>query len=219
MKQSDSPVEHPVAAVIGDVVGSRSAADRQALHQQLTTTLSTIGKELPSQYPPTVTAGDEFQASYASIGAALQATFLIKVRLAGMVDVRFGIGWGSVEILDAAQLTQDGPAWWQARAAIATVEQRAQRPGTRHARFCYRADSDGDGSGTVAIEAALLCRDQLMGSLDMRSVRILQGLVAGQSRGDIAAAEKISPSAVSQRAHRSGLDVILDASMMLQEAG
>jgi hypothetical protein len=56
-----------------------------------------------------------------------------------------------------------------------------------------------------------------MGSLDDRSMRILGGLVAGRSKTEIARAEDISTSAVSQRAQRDGLDVIVAASAMLRE--
>lgn len=217
MKADPSPADRWAAALIGDVVGSRSAGDRRALHRGLTATLATIGTDLPSDDPPAITAGDEFQGSYPTVGDALHAAFLIRVRLAGAIDVRFGIGWGTVQTLDAATRAQDGPAWWQARAAIEAVEQHASRPGTRSARIGYRAAPDGEGPSELAIEAALMCRDQLMGLLGMRSQRILQGLVAGRTKADIAAAEDISPSAVSQRAQRDGLDVIVASSAQLAE--
>ncbi|HXD25431.1 MAG TPA: hypothetical protein VN609_05835, partial [Propionibacteriaceae bacterium] len=63
---------------------------------------------------------------------------------------------------------------------------------------------------------ALMCRDHLLGSLDDRSLRILKGLMNNQAKKDIAAAEKISPSAVSQRAGRDGLDLIVLASENLR---
>lgn len=217
MKDETSSVAGPLAAVIGDVVGSRISQDRHEVHRRLSRTLTAIQHDVPAKHPPAITAGDEFQGSYATVSAALQAAFLIRIRLADAVDVRFGIGWGVVEILDPQTLIQDGPAWWQARAAIEAVEQRAQRPGTRHARLCYRAGIDGAGPAEAAIDAALLCRDQLVGSLDMRALRILAGLMAGHSKGDIASSEQISPSAVSQRAQRDGLDVILTASAKLAE--
>lgn len=205
--------------MIGDIVGSRTAVDRRAMHRRLTQTLATVEKDLPPIDPVVIIAGDEMQISYPSLGDALQAAFLIRVRMAPDVDVRFGIGWGTVEVLDPESGAQDGPAWWQARAAIDTVEARAQHPGTRHARFCYRAGPDGEGPGESAVEAALICRDQLIGSLSTRSMRILGGLVAGRSKTEIAREEGISTSAVSQRAQRDGLDVIVAASAMLREVG
>ena len=61
-----------------------------------------------------------------------------------------------------------------------------------------------------------MCRDHLLGSLDDRSLRILQGLMDKQPKKDIARAEGISPSAVSQRAGRDGLDLIVLASEHLR---
>ena len=50
-----------------------------------------------------------------------------------------------------------------------------------------------------------------------RSVRILRGLVSDRSKKELAAEEQISPSAVSQRAGRDGLDLIVVASQYLSE--
>jgi hypothetical protein len=67
-----------------------------------------------------------------------------------------------------------------------------------------------------AINAALMCRDHLIGSLDDRSIRIVKGLLSNHTKKDIAAAEGISASAVSQRAGRDGLDLIVVASRYLK---
>ena len=69
-----------------------------------------------------------------------------------------------------------------------------------------------DGS----INAALICRDHLLGSLDDRSTRIVKALLDSRTKKDIAAAEGISPSAVSQRAGRDGLDLIVLATKYLR---
>jgi hypothetical protein len=199
------------------VVGSREAVDRRALHHRLTAALASVDEHQPGLDDLTISTGDEFQAGYATVGQALHAAFLLRVTLAPDVDVRFGIGWGRVELLDPEGRAQDGPAWWQARSAIETVEARAQHPGTKYARFGYRASPDGEGPNEAAVEAALICRDHLLGSLSPRSMRILAGLIAGRSKTDIGRAENISTSAVSQRAQRDGLDVIVAASAMLRE--
>ena len=67
-----------------------------------------------------------------------------------------------------------------------------------------------------AINAALICRDHLVGSLDDRSIRIVKALLKNRTKKDIAATEGISPSAVSQRAGRDGLDLIVLASQYLR---
>ncbi|HKI43105.1 MAG TPA: RNA polymerase subunit sigma-70, partial [Mycobacterium sp.] len=68
----------------------------------------------------------------------------------------------------------------------------------------------------AAINAALMCRDHLLGSLDDRSVRIVKGLMNDRTKKQLAADEGISPSAVSQRAARDGLDLIVRASRYLR---
>ncbi|SDT47834.1 SatD family protein [Microlunatus soli] len=203
--------------MIGDLVGSRKSTDRRGLQQRLNTALARSAADHPVADPLVITAGDEFQGSFPTVGEALHASFLLWLDLAPDGDVRFGVGWGTAQVLDAETGTQDGPAWWQARAAINTAEARAEHPGTRHARFCYRSGPEGEGPSEPAVDAALLCRDQLVGSLAARSLRILGGLMAGRSKTEIARDEGISTSAVSQRAQRDGLDVIVAASAMIRE--
>ena len=81
-------------------------------------------------------------------------------------------------------------------------------------RTSFRAASSA--ADVDAINAALMCRDHLLGSLDDRSIRILKGLLSNHTKKDIAAAEGISASAVSQRAGRDGLDLIVRASQYLR---
>ncbi|MDF8265315.1 SatD family protein [Luteipulveratus flavus] len=203
------------AALIGDLVGSRKAADRVALHRAVTGVLSSTDSGAAIEVPA-ITAGDEFQGRYADVGAALGAAFRIRLALLPEVDVRFGVGWGEITVLDEERRIQDGPAWWSARAAIVATEDAATQPGLRTLRTSYQPSGD-DGPPTEAVNAALICRDHLVGSLDDRSVRILRGLMAGQAKTTLAEAEGISPSAVSQRAVRDGLDAIVAASARLEQ--
>ena len=78
-------------------------------------------------------------------------------------------------------------------------------------------EAPSTGPGEPEITAALLCRDHLVGSLDDRSKRILIGLLAGRTQADLAAAEGISASAVSQRIRRDGIALILAAHTQLKE--
>jgi hypothetical protein len=82
-------------------------------------------------------------------------------------------------------------------------------------RTTFRAD-DHIRTDVAAVNAALICRDHLLGSLDERSLRIVRGLMTGRSKRELAAAEGISPSAVSQRAARDGLDLLVLASEYLR---
>ncbi|ETW21464.1 SatD family protein [Mycobacterium gastri] len=201
------------ATVIGDVIGSRRAADRAALHSRVATALRQAAAGAIDA--PAFTVGDEFQGSYLTVGAAIDAAMRVRLLLAPGIDVRFGIGWGAVTILDPDAGIQDGPAWWAARDAIRHTADIQQRPGFALVRTTFRAPDDAR-SDVAAVNAALICRDHLLGSLDERSLRIVRGLMNGLTKKDLAVAEGISASAVSQRASRDGLDLITLASQYLR---
>jgi hypothetical protein len=195
--------------LIGDVVGSRRAQDRRALHQRLTEELAAANAVHAPREELRLTVGDEFQGVFARLGDTLAAAASLRVALLPEVDVRFGVGRGEVEVLDEVTRIQDGPGWWAARDAIEQAAQREDRAATRLARTVYVPAPDDDRA--PAVNAALLCRDHMVGSLDERSIRILRGLMAGRTQTDIAPEEGISPAAVSQRVRRHGLEVILAA--------
>ena len=201
------------ATVIGDVVGSRRARDRSDLHRAVTTALRRVADGAID--PLAFTVGDEFQGSYPTVGAAIYAAFSLRLLLAPEIDVRFGIGWGAVTVLDATAGIQDGPAWWAARDAIRHTADAQRQPGFALVRTTFRAPND-TRDDVAAVNAALMCRDHLLGSLDDRSLRIVRGLMNGRTKKELAEAEGISPSAVSQRASRGGLDLIVLASQYLR---
>jgi SatD family (SatD) len=213
MKAGASPA---VATLIGDVVDSRGFTDRRRLHRELTDGLGRIADTALDA--PALTVGDEFQGTYASVGAAIDAALSLRLALAPHVDVRFGIGWGAVTVLDTVSGIQDGPGWWAAREAIEWTAAAQLQPGLARVRTAFRSTAD-TGPAPPAINAALMCRDHLLGSLDDRSLRILTGLRSGRAKKELAMAEGISASAVSQRASRAGLDLILLASQELREVG
>jgi hypothetical protein len=207
------PGSSPRATLIGDVVGSRRAADRSRLHRTLANALRQVGAGAID--PPAFTVGDEFQGSYPTVGAAIDAALALRLAVGSEIDVRFGIGWGAVTVLDADAGIQDGPGWWTAREAIQQTAEAQRQPGFTLVRTTFRADGD-TRSDSLAINAALICRDHLLGSLDERSLRIVRGLMTGRTKKELAADEGISPSAVSQRASRDGLDLIVLASQYLR---
>jgi hypothetical protein len=201
------------ATLIGDVVGSRRVADRSAQHRVLNRALTDIASDATD--PPAFTVGDEFQGSYPTVGGAIDAGLSLWLAVAPDIDVRFGIGWGDVVLLDAGAGIQDGPGWWAAREAIEWTASAQRQPGLALVRTSFRSEKDAR-QDVDAINAALLCRDHLLGSLDDRSLRILKGMLTNQTKKDIAASEAISASAVSQRAGRDGLDLIVQASQYLR---
>lgn len=209
-----------VATLIGDLVESRLSTGRRALHQDLRDALTTADEQAPGPRPAWITAGDEFQGVYSRVGTALDAALWIRLQL-HPAQVRFGIGWGQVTVLDDDGI-QDGPGWWAARAAIESVEQQAAQASLRMVRTAFhlaKADPGTAGSpvaDAASVNAALLCRDHLLGSADDRDIAILKGLLMGTSQSDLARAEGISVSAVSQRVRRSGLAVLVRTHELLR---
>lgn len=205
----------PVAALIGDVVRSRAAADRTGLHARLTTVLSEANAGLAPVVPLRITVGDEFQGCFRTVGEALHASLWLRLRLAPE-QLRHGIGWGTVAVLADEPRVEDGPAWWAARSAIDAVKADASRAATRLLRTAYRLADDTEGPDPDAVNAALVCRDQMVGSVSERSLRLLRGTLDGQTQADLASMEGISASAVSQRVRHDGLAVVVAADDLLR---
>lgn len=197
----------PAVVVIGDLVGSRRAADRTALHERVASCLASVNEEFGADLRMTV--GDEYQGAFPSVGGALRATLALRLALLPAADVRHGIGLGPVETLDVITRIEDGPGWWAARAAIGTVETAQARPATRSLRTAYRRAPGQRGPEPALIDAALLGRDELVGRLSERGLSVLRGLLEGRTQREIAAAEGVSTSAVSQRVRHDGLGVVI----------
>lgn len=219
----------PIATFIGDVVGSRRAHDRQSVHDALLDALTAVAGAEGVLDPGRITVGDEFQGSVSTLGGALSVTRRLRLALLPHIDVRLGLGWGEVSTLDDE--TRDGPGWWAAREAIDWVKATQAKGVTAHVRTAYRPASLADGPGgdagagaipgpdPGAVNAALLCRDQLLGGLDERDLRLLIGLFEGRSQRELADVEGVSPSAISQRVRSGGLGVLLLAEEELAAVG
>lgn len=204
-----------VATVIGDVVGSKGAGDRQELHRALLAGLEQVNQALEPVTPLWVTAGDEYQGCFAALGGALRATLRIRLALRAVTDVRHGVGWGAVTVLDEEPRVEDGPGWWAARAAIETAEASERKAATRGLRTAYARAADVDGPDPGLVNAALVLRDQLLHGVGEESLSVLAGMLAGMSQKEIAADLGISASAVSQRIRRDGLAALVRADELL----
>jgi hypothetical protein len=212
-KMKDKASSKLRATLIGDVVGSRTVADRAGAHRLLNRALRDVADQAID--PPAFTVGDEFQGAFTRVGLAIEAALSLRLAVAPDIDVRFGIGWGAVTMLDETAGIQDGPGWWAAREAIEWTASAQRQPGLALVRTSFRVTGT-PRADIDAINAALICRDHMLGSLDDRSTRIMKALLKNQTKKDIAATEGISPSAVSQRAGRDGLDLIVVASEYLR---
>ncbi|MFS0886897.1 SatD family protein [Aeromicrobium sp. 179-A 4D2 NHS] len=200
MKPSAEPRE--CVAVIGDLVASRQAPSRAAAQDALVEALRTAAELAPALQSPAPTIGDEFQSTHESLADALLSALVVRLSLPEGMDARVGIGRGVVEVVGRSEygLTQDGPAWWNARDAIGEAERRAARQ-TGLRTWVHEG-------GTV--NAYVMARDHLVSGFDGRQRRLVLGLLRGRTQRELAAAEGISASAVSQSLRRSGALTVVD---------
>lgn len=197
-----------LVGLIGDVVASREATDRAALHRALDRALDRVNHDFEPVTPLRITVGDEYQGGFASAGPAIRATLRLRLLLAPY-DVRHGLGRGEATVLSETPRVEDGSAWWQARAAIEHVKEQQSRAATRSVRTWF--------AGEPAVCAALLTRDELLARLDERDLSVLAGMLGDMSQEEIARSLDVSASAVSQRVRRNGLAAIVNADALLGE--
>jgi len=199
------------ATLIGDLIGSRRAHDRGALHDRFAGALA----EVNERYAPTtalrITLGDEYQGTFATVGAALQVSLRLRLAMLPEIDLRHGIGWGPVRVLEEEPRVEDGPGWWVARDALTLVEAAEGRPSSRERRTAYLRADDAGGPEPAAIQALLVLMDSAVARLSARSVSVLRDLMSGASQREIAERLGISASAVSQRVRSDGLAALVSA--------
>jgi hypothetical protein len=222
------------AAVIGDVVASRNHPDRAQLQASVAAALAASNAATEALQPLQLTIGDEFQGLYGRLEQALATTLLVRLHLIPSADVRFGVGWGMLTRYDPdiAPLGQDGPAWWAAREAIATIARLEHtRAAPRGARTLVLVENGAaadsvrglpdpgsfDPAALAPVNAYLACRDELVAGMGQRDARLLLALLAGESQTDIAAREGVSQAAISQRVRRNGSYAIKRAQELLEE--
>jgi hypothetical protein len=208
-----------VAAVIGDLVGSRLHDDQGALFMLIKKTLEEVNRGIRSIQPLQMTIGDEFQAVYETVAAALDACLMVQLRLAGTCDVRFGIGWGEITAYDPelAPMAQTGAAWWNAREALDEVSNAVSRRGWP--RGLRTAVLGLNPETQATLNAFLLCRDELLSAMDDRASRATLGLMLGHRQADIANELGISQPAVAKRQKESGAKAVVRAHQLLRGLG
>ncbi|MDN5893836.1 MAG: SatD family protein [Nocardioides sp.] len=211
--------ETPAIVVIGDLVRSRDAPDRANVHARLRAALDAVNDELSPDDPLRVTAGDEYQGTFGRLGDALAATLRLRLALLPELDVRHGIGEGPVVLLQREPRVEDGPGWWVARAAIEEAASRGGKSATREVRTAFHRVEGLDGPEVEMVNAALIGRDGLVGAMSGRSLSVLRGLLAGRTQQEIAAAEGVSASAVSQRVRNDGVGLVVAMDERMRRVG
>jgi hypothetical protein len=208
-------------ALIGDLVASRTAGERTALHSRLLEALHRVNAAVPAAVPLRVTVGDEYQGVYDDLGSALRATLRLRLALLPHVDARHGVGRGRITVLSQEPRVEDGSAWWAAREAIETVEVLEGRAALRGLRTAYVAAEDAgppaepSAADPDVVNAALTLRDQLLHQVGAESLSVLAGMLAGMTQKEIAADLGVTASAVSQRVRRDGLAAVVRADELL----
>jgi DNA-directed RNA polymerase specialized sigma24 family protein len=113
-----------------------------------------------------------------------------------------------VTIFDAdhTPVSQDGPGWWAARAAIERAAALEKSPRTSFMRTCFNGSphNNTEVACDAATDAFLLCRDAMVGQMTERQRQLLLGVMLGHSQAELAKQQGITQSAVSQTLSRSG---------------
>ncbi|WP_438353257.1 SatD family protein [Microbacterium sp. CJ88] len=211
------------AAVIVDIVGSRLLSDREAAQAALDAALARVAEEGPR---PSValrpTQGDELQGVFETFDDALAAILLLRLALPDEVDCRFGVGIGAVgEVPSVSGGISEGPGWWAAREAIDRVH-RMQRRAVTAARTWAETAADAEVETIARVRTAnayLLARDQIVTAMAARVRRIVYARCLGRTQREIAEAEGITQSAVSQQLTTSGAAAIVAGYALLRDGG
>ena len=204
------------ATLIGDIVDSRNHPDQTALMTVLADLLAWVETRQPAIQPPTITVGDEFQAVYATLHEALRATTLLALRATGRFELRFGLGWGPIEVPvpERAPFAQSGPGWWRAREAIRGVQAHATASGwPRGLRTGLVGPDDAAGR---ALQAFAVCRDQVLAGMDAIDARIALGLFFSERQLDVAAELDLPQSSISRRQNANGPATLFRAHRFLE---
>lgn len=208
-------------AVTADIIGSRLLADRGEAQRAFDEAIARVERDLPvATYGLRPTVGDEQQAIYPNLEAALGAILLLRLALPEGVEFRYGIGIGEVGRVPSATSAQgipDGPGWWAARNAIERVGELQKRAAPQARSWIVAHESTGDQhAGAVRwANAYLLARDEIVGAMSERVRRLTYGRCLSLTQRELADAEGITQSAVSQGLSASGASVIVEGFRLL----
>ena len=199
-------------ALIADVIDSKMVEERFDLQKQLEKTLQTMnelfGEFLASSF--TLTLGDEFQALLKADAPVFQIIDTLRSELTP-TQLRFGIGLGEIvtDIDPLQSIGADGPAYWNARAAINLVHQKNDYGNTQIYFSCGKEKQDFFVNALIASGEAI--RSGWRGSQEEILLDLLKRCVYSEnfSQQDLAQSLEINPSALSKRLKSSSIRVYL----------
>ena len=199
-------------ALIADVIDSKMVQERFDLQKQLEKTLQTMnelfGEFLASSF--TLTLGDEFQGLLKVDAPVFQIIDTLRSELTP-TQLRFGIGLGEIvtDIDPLQSIGADGPAYWNARAAINLVHQKNDYGNTQIYFSCGKEKQDFFVNALIASGEAI--RSGWRGSQEEILLDLLKRCVYSEnfSQQDLAQSLAINPSALSKRLKSSSIRVYL----------
>ena len=195
-------------ALIADVIDSKMVQERFDLQKQLEKTLQTMnelfGEFIASNF--TLTLGDEFQGLLKVDAPVFQIIDTLRSELTP-TQLRFGIGLGEiVTAIDPLQsIGADGPAYWNARAAINLVHQKNDYGNTQIYFSSGKENQDFFVNALIASGEAI--RSGWRGSQEEILLDLLKRCVYSEnfSQQDLAQSLEINPSALSKRLKSSSI--------------
>lgn len=199
-------------ALIADVIDSKMVQERLDLQKQVEKTLQKMnelfGDSLASRF--TLTLGDEFQALLKVDAPVFQIIDTLRSELTP-TQLRFGIGLGEiVTAIDPLQsVGADGPAYWNARAAINFVHQKNDYGNTQIYFSSGKENQDFFVNALIASGEAI--RSGWRDSQEEILLNLLKRSVYSESfsQQDLAQSLAINPSALSKRLKSSSVRVYL----------
>ena len=199
-------------ALIADVIDSKMVQERFDLQKQLEKTLQTMnelfGEFIASNF--TLTLGDEFQGLLKVDAPVFQIIDTLRSELTP-TQLRFGIGLGEIvtDIDPLQSIGADGPASWNARAAINLVHQKNDYGNTQIYFSSGKEKQDFFVNALIASGEAI--RSGWRGSQEEILLDLLKRCVYSEnfSQQDLAQSLEINPSALSKRLKSSSIRVYL----------
>lgn len=199
-------------ALIADVIDSKMVQERFDLQKQLEKTLQTMnelfGEFIASNF--TLTLGDEFQGLLKVDAPVFQIIDTLRSELTP-TQLRFGIGLGEIvtDIDPLQSIGADGPAYWNARAAINLVHQKNDYGNTQIYFSCGKEKQDFFVNALIASGEAI--RSGWRGSQEEILLDLLKRCIYSEnfSQQDLAQSLEINPSALSKRLKSSSIRVYL----------
>ena len=199
-------------ALIADVIDSKMVHERFDLQKQLEITLQKINGLFADYLAScfTLTLGDEFQALLKVDAPVFQIIDTLRSELTP-TQLRFGIGLGEiVTAIDPLQsVGADGPAYWNARAAINFVHQKNDYGNTQIYFSSGKENQDFFVNALIASGEAI--RSSWRDSQEEILLNLLKRSVYSESfsQQDLAQSLSINPSALSKRLKSSSIRVYL----------